>query len=630
VTGLLDVDAVPDLPDDPVGLLAAAEAMAPAARLASSRVLDAITRWRTLPEVFETPDSVTLVSAMHPVEAAADDFEDATVAACHALRSLAETLTDLAWTRERLLEDIAARRSSVLAYQMSEGVCTDDSDPLWSGGPYGSTPDDDLAARCDTLRGLLHAALEECERDLRRIGEPNAASPVMWTGVSPGGPALTWQQRSSRANSALSLAILDRLSRLDAAGIAQVLAAHPDWLAMVRDHPPTAVDVAAWWRTLDATHTAALIAGAPVMIGNLEGVAYGARDVANRAVLKERIAAARAALEAEEAAAERNWGEARGGGEWRGGRGAVLRDRLATLLNIESALTSAPRGAGRHLISLTGDEPPLAAVSIGDLDRASSVTYAVPGMGTTTRGMIAWSDAAQNLSDEQLWADPSRERAVVAWIGYLTPPIPLGQGGFDVLSSEYARSGGEKLSATLSGLAATRPNIQTLNVVGHSYGTTTAAEALTLSGTPRVDTFVTLGSAGLPSSVDSVDALGVSAVYAGQARNVIPLIEEAQGDQWAWMGRTSLDHPVDPTDQSFGAEAFGADGDNGMHPVTDHAALVEPGKGWGYFNLGTEALRNTALATTGQGGQASPAVSKGRTEVQQYWEDVIKTPAVGL
>ncbi|MGU7719296.1 alpha/beta hydrolase, partial [Escherichia coli] len=83
----------------------------------------------------------------------------------------------------------------------------------------------------------------------------------------------------------------------------------------------------------------------------------------------------------------------------------------------------------------------------------------------------------------------------------------------------------------------------TLNVLGHSYGSTTASIALTRNSTPRVDTFVTIGSAGLPSWIDSASRLNVGAVYSGQARNVMPFLENQQGDQWAWTGRTSTSHP---------------------------------------------------------------------------------------
>jgi len=403
----------------------------------------------------------------------------------------------------------------------------------------------------------------------------------------------------------------------------KLLAEHPDWSAVVRDHPPAPKVVVEWWRSLDATSAAALISGASLLIGNLDGIPYGARDQANRKTLEREIAKVRAELKEVEslraAVSEPGYGVDGGNGAQK----VMIEQRLANLTNIESSLRSPQNAALRHLIELTADIPPLAAVAIGDLDSAGTATFAVPGMGTTTRDMMGWTNAAQNLFDEQARVSQDDDRAVVAWIGYRTPPIPIFHGGFDVLDNELAEQGATQLSGALSGASAVRDDKLTLNVLGHSYGSTTASIALTRDTTPRVDSFVTVGSAGLPTWIDSASRLNVGAVYSGQARNVMPFLENQGGDQWAWTGRTSTSHPIDPTSSEFGGNAFGADGDNGMHPVTDHGVLVESGKGWGYLNSGTEALFNAALATTGKGDEVTPAVEKGLTDQQTMWRDVM-------
>lgn len=631
MSALIDATAVPDLPADPTVLIAAADAMAPASRTVRQRVADAAVTWRTLPDVFDTPDTGTVVSAMQPATAAAIDFDTASAAASQALRSLGENLAALQWTRTRLLDDIATHRSAVIAYRASEdGLHDDPSDQLAGWGPYGYSENEELTQRCASLRALICVALEECEHDLGRIGDIERASPVMWTSVSPPGPSLTWTQRSAAFSATVSMTILQRLASMDADEMTRLRVEHPDWQTMVSTHPPAAREVAEWWRGLDDTCATALIAGASPLIGNLEGVAYTSRDLANRATLAREIGDARAALDAERKSADLAWGPGYGVGGGRDSRLKIRRERLDNLLNIEGALVAPAKAPARLLIALSEDHPPLASVAIGDLDTGRTVTFAVPGMGTTTRDMEGWTDAAQNLFDEQQRTTPDGHAAVVAWIGYRTPPVPVSQGRFEVLGNEYATSGGENLSKMLAGFVATRHDAPSLSVIGHSYGTTTAAVALTLPGTPRIDAFVSLGSAGLPASIDSAADLRADAVYAGQARNVIPGVEDGQGDQWAWTGRMSPDHPVDPTSNSFGAHAFGADGDNGMHPVTDHSALVPAGEGWGYFDSGTEALRNAALSTTGRGDRATLAVPKGPTPVEQYWKDVMSAPGFGL
>ncbi|WP_144763554.1 alpha/beta hydrolase [Curtobacterium sp. 9128] len=308
-------------------------------------------------------------------------------------------------------------------------------------------------------------------------------------------------------------------------------------------------------------------------IGNLEGTPYWARGVANRAVLDARLAAA-----------ERNHGPDL----------PALRDITATLDD------KTHPGPGRTLISLTTDSPPLAAISIGNLDTATNVTWAIPGMGSSTEKMSDWTDAAQNVYNEQATVHGDPNHAVVAWMGYKAPPIP-GNGNVDlgVFHSDYAEKGADHLADALRGFDAARSNsLVHTNVVAHSYGTTTASIALTESDV-HVDTFTTVASAGIPDDIPSASSIHATHMYSGQARDVTPLVERDQGDQWAHIGRDhSTDHHKDPTDPDFGSTTFGADGDDSLKGVTDHG--VHTGGNTGYLDRGTESLRNVAYATTGQ------------------------------
>jgi hypothetical protein len=65
--------------------------------------------------------------------------------------------------------------------------------------------------------------------------------------------------------------------------------------------------------------------------------------------------------------------------------------------------------------------------------------------------------------------------------------------------------------------------------------------------------------------------------------------------------RLSPLHPVNPAGSGFGADVFGVGSADGLNPVRDHGAHTEDGGG--YFDRGTQSLRNIALATTGQGDQ---------------------------
>lgn len=425
--------------------------------------------------------------------------------------------------------------------------------------------------------------------------------------------------------------LLDRLRGFSAVDLAILFTQHPglaDRLAESSD--PGAV--ARWWNSYgDPQHplepTAAqeaLVAAIPAVIGNLNGVAYWARDSANRAQLARDIAASKERIRALADLASP-------GTRGTQGYAALISQEQARLDGLNNILQSLRRDGApaRHLVSLTRDLPPLAAVSIGDLDTATRVTYTVPGMNTTTSGMTGWTSAGQNLYNEQGRVGGEPNRAVVAWIGYKTPPTPGLSNGFDssVLKGDDARAGALLFERDLAGLDAVRAGSSlSLNVVAHSYGTTTASLALAAKDL-HVDSFVSLGSAGIERSIATAADIHATSVYAGQAQNVIAGLEDGQGDQWAWTGRVGRGR-ANPMDTGFGAITFntdGVDGDPQREGVTDHSTTMGDG-GFGYLDGRTESLHNTALATTGQGEKMSVWKDPGLTPLQQALITAMETP----
>lgn len=237
----------------------------------------------------------------------------------------------------------------------------------------------------------------------------------------------------------------------------------------------------------------------------------------------------------------------------------------------------------RQLISLTNDQPPLAAISIGNLDEADSVTFAIPGINSSTGngGMTGWARTADILRDEQLAVSPDSSPAVVAWMGYETPEM-VTVGRLDI-----AEEGGRALDLALLGTTATVNS--RLNVVGWSYGGTTSSEALS-DGSAHVDAFVMIAPPGIDSDINSASDLNADEVYAGE------------NDGTWWWGSSGA-HSTYPTADSFGAVDLGTKGEPGLDPVTGHDAHRDDGGG--YFDYGTESLRNIAFATIGQGDQVT-------------------------
>jgi uncharacterized protein YukE len=358
--------------------------------------------------------------------------------------------------------------------------------------------------------------------------------------------------------------------------------------------------VAAWWKSLNGPDSAhgngsaaqnALIAAFPATIGNLEGVAYWARDQANR----KSAAAAYAKAKTDVAYWKQMMNDLTGDGL---GVEALQKyteaqQTLAALKNLEAAGRSKVNVVGdvpRQLVSFDAGPPPLGAYSLGDLDKAANVTYLVPGMGTTLADTTVLMRAASNIMAEQQGMS-STSTAVVSWIGYKTPDNVLTTGSPAVFREGDADAGATRLTAALDGFHGTRPDA-TLNVVAHSYGSTTASLALHADPGLHVNSFVTLGSAGIPKQVPDAAATNAQHVYSAQA-----------DERWdvAALGRDlSVPHRDNPVDPSFHSTVINAGAVHGYAKVDVHDLMVNDGStegDHGYLDQDTNTLSATAKAT---------------------------------
>ncbi|MHC2184670.1 hypothetical protein ACVLV4_000294 [Rathayibacter agropyri] len=124
----------------------------------------------------------------------------------------------------------------------------------------------------------------------------------------------------------------------------------------------------------------------------------------------------------------------------------------------------------------------------------------------------------------------------------------------------------------------------------------------------HVDTFVTLGSAGLPNWITSADQLHADKVYVGQASDR-KWGDPGPGDAASWIGREfSPWHGVNPADPAFGAHVFGVEtgGDAGL-PVTKHDAVAgDSTDDRGYLDKDTESADNVSLALGGEDEKLTP------------------------
>lgn len=416
-------------------------------------------------------------------------------------------------------------------------------------------------------RSRAEAMLADARADVRTAGTAAAAAVraaidavrargATWAAVGTqlGVATLTWDR------------VLSVLRSLDGAALAALLQARPDLVTRLSQIAPS--EVAPWWRELSASQQDALIATAPGVIGNLGGVAYAARDRANRIVLAQALKEARNSPLDES-------------------------EQVAALDALDRA------SKGNTLASLVLDRPPLAQVAVGDLDAAEHVSFIVPGMNTTVgNDMETYVSAAAKLRWEQFLASgtPMNEIAVVAWLGY-HPPVsdPLWRAP-EVVADTRAEVGATALSHDLGAMKALHElnsGKSTISVIAHSYGTDVSTLALERAD---ADHLVLLGSAGVSDEIESVKDLRVpgGGVYATQAMN----------DGWAPVGQ-GLSGRTDPTTDSFGAHAFWSEHArlNGerFDGVHSHGPIGAGPQSPSYLDSGSVTLRYAAMASMGLG-----------------------------
>ncbi len=378
---------------------------------------------------------------------------------------------------------------------------------------------------------------------------------------------------------------LSVLKSLTGPDLATLLAARPDLVGLLSRTSPE--DVAAWWPGLDGDQQDALIHAIPAVIGNLGGVAYRARDEANRIVLAQAIDDAK--LHAFENP-----------------------DQLAALEALKKS------AQGHTLVSVVLDTPPLAQVAVGDLDAAKNVSFIVPGMNSSVQGdMQTYVNAATKLQfqQQQVGAGARGDYAVVAWLGYHPP---MNSNPADVAFNGKAEAGAYALANDLTSLTAVRTATgapSSVSVIAHSYGTNVTALALTQA---HADHVVLLGSAGVDNRVDNVADMNVppGQVFASQAEH----------DGWAPVGQFTSrmvgDARVDPTTPSFGARTFTSEATMAptgaaLRAVDKHGPFGDGSSTFSYLDPNTTAHYNTALAITDRGDEviaAAPQPSLKRPE----------------
>ena len=261
-------------------------------------------------------------------------------------------------------------------------------------------------------------------------------------------------------------------------------------------------DNAAWWRSLSPQQQQHVIEEHPDWIGNRDGVAFAARDQANRALLT----VDRARLEDHQKRLENDLADNWFGGAFTNEDAALdqIKDKLAALAAIDDTLGKT--GDRQLLVLDLSGERTQAAISRGDVDTATDVAVFVPGLSASvTLGLKVYDDSMGQLQRrselEGKRVNPTRRAttAVVTWIGYQAPQMGWELLGDNSVADDHAaQRGAARLVPFLQGIGAARDHDAHLTLLGHSYGSTVAG--LALRQNTGVDDLVVFGSPGLGTS----------------------------------------------------------------------------------------------------------------------------------
>lgn len=385
-------------------------------------------------------------------------------------------------------------------------------------------------------------------------------------------------------------AYLELLAGTDAGSLVEFFGEHPELarypLAGTGDAVWDTAMVKAWWGRLGADQRQALVQNASGVVGNLNGVPYGARDEANRALIEELLddsdfdSKAQGTLKKIKDSASYVQDDD-------DPKFVLALDISNIKLNDESAYNDI-----------------LAAVSVGDVDTASKTTMIVPGMDNNVDGSIdSLVQTAESIHTEQKRASHAPS-AVIAWIGYESPTLEATEktvtlGEDSVAMMDKAREGASNLSSFYDGLNVTKSsntdvpsygagptdayNDAFVSLQAHSYGTTLSAETLYQSQT-KVDNVVLYDSAGLSLTAIEKAYMGQWQVEETDDKPHIFYTAVSPGESMvAKSGALLGARPTPEVLQGAGAQSFSSSGGfdasgNYLEDADEHGLFENNGK----------------------------------------------------
>ncbi len=265
------VEGVPELPVDFGELSRAADQLRVCAGALPAAGAEVVSAWDGLEAVYTAPETEELSTKMKPLTLVSADVCEALVRAADLMDQLAEDMMWLAMRRRGLVDDAED------FFGASRGI--EDRERAL-----------EREAQIDRFVSDVEERLERACSDLGAITPPPSwGVTIPDAAPPPPGPRWTWSARTQAMAGDAVLAPLVALVRADPSRVARLLSAHPEWEERLRTHPPSPEIVRAWWETLPPGAVAALIDGAPALIGSLGGVPPLDRVAANRVSARARL-----------------------------------------------------------------------------------------------------------------------------------------------------------------------------------------------------------------------------------------------------------------------------------------------------------------------------------------------------
>lgn len=382
-------------------------------------------------------------------------------------------------------------------------------------------------------------------------------------------------------------------------------------------------DVKRWWNSLSQEQREQLIAQHPKELGNLNGIDAIPRDAVNQAVMNDDISRVEAAARQHGLSPDSLSRDARGNVDndlftnpTKYGLTAtdVTRYRNAVKTRDGLEYDRAHNTDGSRPVMLWAYDPEAfngwgkAAIAIGNPDYARNTAVIVPGTGSSVyQGWMSGHDDAINLYDQALAADPEHHyTSVIAWMGYEAPH------GFQdvqgVSTPGLARSGGDLLAADVNGLSVTHNSLtpEHITVIGHSYGSTTVADAFAHSHMQANDA-VLLGCPGTDLARSAEDFhLNGGHVYVGAAStDPVSWLGEGTGMPEEWLKQKLNQHGIPvPLDAGLGRDPAG----DGYGSIRFHAEVmgsqdIDRHDHSHYYDMGSESMRSLTDIASGHSGQ---------------------------